>query len=256
MKTGRHRLTHLACNRRQEDRAAQLLAARLQADGHRPVTWKRASKDPPDFEFEVGNEQWAVEVTRSDQRVRRAGKNASRADSDQRLLNFGNQIANEHRSAISLYYLLNLRPLPGVTDTKAWRKQVRREVSLAIQRGSKGPFKLDTPHGCAKLKGIVERPSGFCVLLAGSTAATPEGHLPQNIIANLEESIRYALDDKVPKLQPLSGFDKVVLILDNLYILADVADAERVASHIGPMYPVIDIIFFIHSDAVYEIYRK
>lgn len=80
--------------------------------------------------------------------------------------------------------------------------------------------------------------------------------MPQNIIANLEESIRYALDDKVPKLQPLSGFDKVVLILDNLYILADVADAERVASHIGPMYPVIDIIFFIHSDAMYEIYRK
>ena len=47
-----------------------------------------------------------------------------------------------------------------------------------------------------------------------------------------------------------------MLILDNLYILADVADAERVASHIGPMYPVIDIIFFIYSDAMDEIYRK
>jgi hypothetical protein len=247
-------LTHQASNRLQEERAAQFLAARLQADGHQSVTWKRGS-DPPDFEFEVGNQRWAVEVTRSDQRVKRAGKNASRADSDQRLLDFGNQIAKAHRPTVSLYYFLTLRPLPGVTDTAAWRRQVRRAASREIKSGSKGPIKLDG-HGYAMLEGSLERPLGFCVLLAGSTAATPEGHLPQDIIANLEESIRYALNDKVPKLQPLSGFDKVVLILDNLYILADVADAVHVASRIGPKYQVIDFLFFIHSEAMYEIYRK
>lgn len=254
MGRGRQRLTHQAFNRRQENRAAQLLAAHLKADGYQPVTCKRGS-DPPDFDFEVGNERWAVEVTRSDQRVRRAGKNASRADSDQKLLDFGKRIVDDHQPAVSLYYLLSLRPVPGVTDTAAWRRQVERAVSPAIGSGSKGPFKLDE-HGCAMLEGLAECTPGFSVLLEGSRAATPEGHAPQDIVANLEESMRYALKHKEPKLRPLSGFDKVVLILDNQYILAEVANAKRVASRIGSMYIGIDILFFIHSDVIYEIYRN
>ena len=161
-------MTQQACTRRQEERAAQLLGARLKAHGYEPVTWKR-SLDPPDFEFEVGKERWAVEVTRSDQRVRRSGENVSRDDRDRKLIDFGNQIAGTNRAEARLYYVLTLRPLQGVTDKRPWRDRVSREVPKAIETGNEGPFTLD-PHGCAVLKGFSEWPSGFGVLLDSSRA--------------------------------------------------------------------------------------
>lgn len=70
--------------RAHEDWAARLLAEFLTAGGQIVKKWERGA-DPPDFVFFVNDEQWAVEVTRADQRVRSADGGRSRTDADTKL---------------------------------------------------------------------------------------------------------------------------------------------------------------------------
>src|SRR5579863_7827442 len=132
--------------------AAKKLVDLLRARGHRVEKWGRGT-DPPDFVFIVNGSRWAVEVTRMDQRVRSATGNRSRSDADTKLMAFGKAIAAKQRHLLKRPYVLTLRPIPGVTDTKAWRNKARQAIAAAVASDSEGPFLIDVA-GCAANKRI------------------------------------------------------------------------------------------------------
>lgn len=258
--------------RAHEDWAARLLAEFLTAGGQIVKKWERGA-DPPEFVFFVNDEQWAVEVTRADQRVRSADGGRSRTDADTKLSAFGKAIAAKYRQRLRRPYMLTLRPMPGVTDTKAWKDKARRAINAVIENNSKGPFVIDfrgraAPKGleigdvvsCAELRGYEVGEGGaenrIWVIVDAGRVSTPEGHAPYDILANLEEAIRYALTDKSKKLGKMAGFDRTVLVLDNRYWLAEITDAKPVAQSIAPSFPVFDAVYMTHAGAMYEIYRR
>ena len=87
-------------SRPHEEWAAGLFADLLNAGGQVVTKWDRGA-NPPDFVFLVNGERWAVEVTRSDQRVRTAGGSRSRTDSDTKLMAFGQAIAEKQREQLT-----------------------------------------------------------------------------------------------------------------------------------------------------------
>ena len=251
--------------------AAALLASWLKGRGYDPVRWERGA-NPPDFVFTAGTEQWAVEVTRADQRVRSADGGRSRS-ADTKLMAFGEAIAVKQRLRLTRPYTLTLRPKPGVTDTKAWKDKARKAIIAAIENDGKGPllidaggrtaskgFEMGDVEGCAELRGYEANEGGaenrIFVIIDASRASTPEGHAPYDIAANQEESIRYALENKAAKLTNVAGFDKVALVLINVYLFNEAKDAEAIAERLVPAYGVFDVVFFINDLAIHRIYER
>ena len=186
---------------------------------------------------------------------------------------FGEGIAAKQRQRLMRPYTLTLRPMPGVTDTKAWKDKARKAVIAAIENDGQGPFLIDAGgrtaskgfemgdvEGCAELRGYEANEGGaenrIFVIIDASRASTPEGHAPYDILSNLEEAIRYALMDKSKKLDKMAGFDRIVLVLHNMYWLAYITDAKAVARRITPSLPIFDALYMIHAGALHEIYRR
>jgi hypothetical protein len=186
---------------------------------------------------------------------------------------FGKGIAAKQHQRLTRPYTLTLRPMPGVTDTKAWKDKARKEIIAALEDGGKGPFLIDSKgrtapkgfevgdiEGRAELRGY-EASEGsaetriFVIVGAGGTS-TPEGHAPYDVLANLEEAIRYALVDKAKKLCNIASFDRTMLLLDNEYWLADIADLRAAAQRIARSFPIFDVLYMIHAGVLREIYRR
>jgi hypothetical protein len=252
--------------------AAKLFIALLTTRGHVVEGWAQGA-DPPDLLFLVDGQRWAVEVTRADQRVHSATGHRSRTDTDAKLMAFGKSIAAKLRPSLRRPYLLTLRPMPGVTDTKVWRNKARKAIATAIASGNEGPFLIDAAGntgfkgfevgdraGAAELRGYEVGEEGtindIFIALDAPRALTPEGNAPYDILANLEEALRYALNDKSNKLWRIEGFDRIVLVLDNKYWLADIGDAKAVGGQLMPHFPIFDALYMIHAGALHEIYSR
>jgi hypothetical protein len=227
--------------------------------------------DPPDIVIEINGERWAVEVTGLDQRVRSATGARSRSDIDAKLMAFGRSVAAGCHGRVMRPYSLTLRPMPGVTDTKEWRANARRTLTAAIKRGDMGPLLLDTSGtmkagefvlgdftSCAELRGYEIGDGGasnnvLVVVDAGRTS-TPQGHAPNDILANLEEGLHYVLKKKSEKLVgKVDGFDRVALMLDNRYVLVDVADISAVAHRLSLRFPAFHSIYLVQAGAVHQV---
>ena len=81
-----------------------------------------------------------------------------------------------------------------------------------------------------------------------------------DISANNREMISHALGDKVQKLRSVSGYDRVGLVLLNMYPLAgspdEVGIALRNVIRGSSEFSVLDFVFFVEGDVLHLIYEK
>ncbi|MEQ8164667.1 MAG: hypothetical protein RIC93_01175 [Alphaproteobacteria bacterium] len=205
----------------------------------------------------MGNEKWATEVTRVDQRVVQNGSEKSRTEVDLPLLNFGRELREAVEPFRNLKYSLILNGPPSGIHGATWKKQVRRAVEEFVKLNTLGSH--DFGGGS-----ITASDSGHCWLVVSTGApngtSAPGGHMMSDISANNREMISHALGDKVQKLRSVSGYDRVGLVLLNMYPLAgspdEVGIALRNVIRGSSEFSVLDFVFFVEGDVLHLIYEK
>lgn len=247
--------------RPEEKRAADSLKAILLTHGHSEVCVVPVSpgNDPPDFYCKVDGERWAVEVTHSNQQVSARSARKARTEIDNALMRFGKSLGKKTESFRQGQYLLMLRWPPSGTPWTKWRKQISAEVSEFVRSGEIGERTLSEICGSS----IHSTTSGSDWLIAvapADDAKTPGGALLCDIAASVYEMIAYALADKAPKTNPVTGTSKNVLFLINTYFFGDDSlEVRRCITDIFCNCPYLDIfdhVFYEDDGKVSLVYSR
>ena len=229
--------------KREEIAVGKMLESFLKANVDSTATCE-VGLDPPDFVCRVLEQVWAVEVTRANQQEMLAGDSRARDERDVPLMKLGQQIGRETEEWRKRDYLVMISgPPPGSSYTK-WKRRVRRECAEFVKSGVKGRQEL----GGAEIIDCGPGNRWNVAVTFRDGATTPSGQLTADVDANIREMVLYALQDKVPKIGPLNGYDKKALVLQNTYFFAD--DVEHVAQATEsiiserPELAVFDFVFY------------
>lgn len=264
----------------QEILSAEKLVQHLSAHGL-SSKYSQVFPDPPDFLFEIhrpdsSNETWAVEVTGLVQYLDNNGKEYRRNDFEPSLIKRCRDLEEKHRSDFHHAYAV---AVVGPIDPKVNRTLEERIMSY-VRSGVSEETALDGKEAYNSalkdfgegadlqdpmVQGIAQRlaverqkvtiraypdhpKKGLALMSMVSGAAKLPGS--DEFVADLEASIQYAVDrmleQKLPKLAGLTGYDRRVLLVWNDLSMAKSAEVEKAFRKHGlTEADGIDGVFFI-----------
>lgn len=231
--------------RPEEEGAAERLKDLLRFRGHEKVSWEPGT-NPPDLDFRVDGERWAVEVTRIDAQVRDGAGSRSREDADTKLMNFGRDLRRDTSEIRNQSYTLFLPRFPAGRNWSRWKNRIRKKVIEFIESDESGSATFEE----GSTAGIYAYGPGdkFLIVPLLPDQVTPAGNAHYDIAAVQEESLDYALADKAKKMARLSGYQKKALILINRYFFGDdPGEAQRLLKKLMPSYGVFDLVFLFEA---------
>ena len=199
----------------------------------------KAGADPPDADFEVDDERWAVEITELHQYIERDGREISFLGVFQSMRGILRRIRKQAAPELIIGYQVSAE---GPFE-KADADQIVADSEVHIESGSTDVVELG-PDGRFKLIPVT-RP--FQVGLGGGLSHDVIGgdgktrHTDPD--ANIKFTLERILDAKSPKLAALSGYDLKVLLIDSEYIFADPESVIPIVKQCELANTAIDLLF-------------
>jgi len=242
-----------------EIQAARLLDDLLRNNGCGDISWS-PGPDPPDFDFLVNGERWAVEVTHLEQQLLVSGRGLpnpqSRRNWHKKIERLRKNLEAElkgipHRKRS---YGITIR---GCTPEETWRGWKQRLIKRIVEHvaNDRGDLISDSSFGAdVRVFG-----SGDNVTVTTMTPLdAPHGYLSTDFAAAERTAFEDAFDRKHSKLMKLEGYTRVVLLLINDYWAYDFlrdahAGAAMVARALITKFPGIDYVYLQIRDDLRKI---
>lgn len=226
---------------REEQACAERLASKLRTEG-RLVSFTKGS-DPPDLEFMVDGEPWAVEVTGLVPLRQIDGKSLPQDALDARAHGLSKKIEQAAANCGNGRYLLD------VDSAQLDKREVARIVEEATRfiLSKKSGTQMLQSHGAGYItRTSVEGPLEVGVNWTGGS---------EDILADQRSSMRDQLDDKLPKLGKLrSSYKRTVLCLWSRNMWHQEVRLRATLAAYGQPLVSVDLIVFIDDDKTVQIY--
>lgn len=197
--------------------------------------------------------RWAIEVTRSNEQEVLGGTQKARDQRNKPLLAFAEAIKNETNGKRQFDYLLMLEGPSSTASWSSWKRKAKKAIIAFILSNQSGEIDFEggsiraTQPG-SKLTAAIA-PHGDAIL--------PNGKMAADISASITASIAHAINDKIEKMQSVSGYDKIGLVLLNTHFFGDDIDLAKSATSEcnidGQGKPKFDVIFYVNDQAIYQI---
>lgn len=234
--------------REEEKHSATQLRNYLESRGLN-VAFKEGS-DPPDMEFQVDHQKWAVEHTQLFQYVDQGGTPESRMRIDAINLTLEDRLRQSTEGRRLASWVLALH---GLADPDV-RRDVERSATECILADSLGAFS-GIPTKVAELQRIEDPRAQIHVL----SLLPPGSKVPNSdrYTADIQATINYAIQEifrnKAPVLSQLTEYDCRVLLVQSQYMFLNMNNASSAAAEHASLRSGIEKIFLVTVDGVGEV---
>lgn len=234
--------------REEEKYSANKLKEYLVSRGFNAVF--KDGSDPPDIEFTIASQRWAVEHTQLFQYVDQSGIPQSRSKIEAINSQIEQRVRKQTEGHRKSSWVLVLY---GVAKPKE-RKKIEQLATQSILADSVTAFSAIPPL-LAELRQIPDsqgRFLGFSMLPSGSKV--PSSNRPTaDIQATIDFAVQTIFQKKAPTLKQLSGFDQRVLLILGQYMFVNNRNISVAVTNNTSLRNGIDKIFLVTSTGVSEV---
>ena len=206
--------------------------------------------DPPDVEFQVGDQRWAVEHTQLFQYVDRKGVAESRMRIDTINLKFEDRLLARTNDQRKSSWVLALH---GVADA-TMRRDIEDSATQCILSDSLDAFSK-IPSKVAELRNIPDSKGRILVLsILPSGSKVPNSN---RYSADIQATVNYAVQQifrkKAEALSKFSEYDRRVLLIQSQYMFLNLRNLKRAVIEHASLKSGIDKVFLVTPTEVGEV---
>ncbi len=236
---------------RPSERRAALALERLLLEAHCTVAWEKGPGQHlvPDLIFTVDGERWAVEETQLDQYIGDRGTPRSARALLADLEKLCQGIAKEAEAYPRAGYWMS-----AFAPVRPPLSEIRQRALAYIRSGETGKRVLDK-EGSVTIRARPthqDRPLAYSVQLHACVPAADRCSFHGDVALNVERAIDRVLGEKRPRLRPLKGFARKVLVISKAYLHAELREVARAIAAKGLTADDLDAVLFLFlEDDVY-----
>lgn len=232
----------------EEEKAAELFKEYLQKL-YSNVDYKPGS-DPPDIVFEVDGYKWAVEHTRLFEYIDKDGKEISRLEIDQHIIDLENQLNKSLKNNLNSGWIISLYSPIKKKELKTIEEQIRKVIDEDLDKVS-----FRHTDGKVYMEKIVKGENQI-ILISIPSPLTKIPHSDKftfDIQGQVDFSFKKILNDKCHKMARLKNYDKKILLIENQYMFTTRENINKSLSKSKSQIEGLDEIWILNKNEIYKL---